>query len=141
MDALAEELRGAAEFRSALQRFQKRTDEITREAGLTVPRYQLLLMIKASPNEESTVTQLSRRLHLGDSTAVELVSRAAVLGLVERHRSSTDRRVVLVRLTEEGNRRLLRAFEALRAERASLAKTFREVERAFRGVARARSEA
>ena len=82
MDALAEELRGAAEFRSALQRFQKRTDEITREAGLTVPRYQLLLMIKASPNEESTVTQLSRRLHLGNCVQKErLVAKAPRLRL------------------------------------------------------------
>jgi len=50
----------------------------------------------------------------------ELVDRAERAGLVARERSSEDRRVVHLRLTDEGERRLFAAFRDLEAERRSL---------------------
>jgi DNA-binding MarR family transcriptional regulator len=134
------EVRAAAHFRSALQRFLKRSEKVTRGVGLTQQRYQLLLMVKAGSSEGTSVTALARRLEIAQTTAVELVSRAADAGLVERRASPTDARVSLVRLTEEGERRFARAFTALREERAELARAFREVDRAYRATVRPRAD-
>jgi DNA-binding MarR family transcriptional regulator len=111
-----------AEFRSALRRFLRRTETIARKAGLTPQRYLLLLMVKGAPDgsETSTVTELSERLQLAQSTVTELVGRAEEAGLVRRRPSGQDGRVAHVGLTEEGARRLELAFTTLEAERESL---------------------
>src|SRR6516162_5281800 len=88
-----------AEFRAALRRFLRRSEKIARDCGLTPQRYLLLLMIKGSPSgrERSTVTELSERLQLAQSTVTELVSRAEEVGLIARERSSRDARVAYIR--------------------------------------------
>jgi DNA-binding MarR family transcriptional regulator len=67
-----------AEFRTAIRRFARRSERIARQHGLTPQRYALLLMIKGAANgqERSTVTELSDRLQLAQSTVTELVRRA-----------------------------------------------------------------
>jgi DNA-binding MarR family transcriptional regulator len=119
-----------AEFRSALRRFMRRSERIARTAGLTPQRYLLLLMIKGAPDgsEQSTVTELSDRLQLAQSTVTELVSRAEEAGLVEREASAADGRVAHLRLTEEGNGRLARAFTNLSVERDTLREAFDQLE-------------
>ncbi len=104
-----------AEFRAALRSFLRRSERIARQSGLTPQRYLLLLMVKGAPDgsEQSTVTELSERLQLAQSTVTELVSRAEETGLIEREQSHTDARVAHLRLTEEGERRLLQAFTGL----------------------------
>jgi len=111
-----------ADFRAALRRFLRRSERVARKSGLTPQRYLLLLMIKGAPNgsEQSTVTELSERLQLAQSTVTELVSRAEEAGLVEREVSPTDARVAHLRLTAEGERRLLLSFTQLETERAQL---------------------
>ena len=111
-----------AEFRSALRRFMSQSERVARTSGLTPQRYLLLLMIKGAPkgNERSTVTELSDRLQLAQSTVTELVARAADAGLVSREPSSDDGRVALLRLTDEGERRLTQAFTSLASERHQL---------------------
>jgi DNA-binding MarR family transcriptional regulator len=118
-------MRGA-EFRASLRRFLRRSERVARACGLTPQRYLLLLMIKGAPNgsEKSTVTELAERLQLAQSTVTELVSRAEEVGLVEREQSPADGRVAHLRLTEEGERRLGRAFASLAAERDQLRATF-----------------
>src|SRR3954451_2536593 len=112
-----------ADFRAALRGFMRQSERISRQYGLTPQRYSLLLMIKGSPSgrEESTVTELSERLQLAQSTVTELVSRAEETGLIEREQSVRDARVAHLRLTEEGERRLMKSFTALAKERAQLA--------------------
>src|ERR1051325_6585645 len=114
-------MRGA-EFRASLRQFLRRSERVARACGLTPQRYLLLLMIKGAPNgsEQSTVTELSERLQLAQSTVTELVSRAEEAGLVEREVSPTDARVAHLRLTAEGERRLLLSFTQLETERAQL---------------------
>lgn len=111
-----------AEFRSALRRFMSQSERVARATGLTPQRYLLLLMIKGAPsgNERSTVTELSDRLQLAQSTVTELVARAADAGLVSREPSADDGRVAYLRLTNEGERRLRNAFTGLSAERQQL---------------------
>ena len=112
-----------ADFRAALRRFMRQSERIARQCGLTPQRYLLLLMIKGSPSgdEQSTVTELSKRLQLAQSTVTELVRRAEEAGLIEREQSQRDARVAHLRLTEEGERRLMKSFTELATEREQLA--------------------
>lgn len=115
-----------ADFRAALRRFLRTSERVARQYGLTPQRYALLLMIKGSPDgrEQSTVTDLSERLQLAQSTVTELVRRAEETGLVEREQSQRDARVAHLRLTAEGERRLMQSFTALAKERDQLAAAF-----------------
>src|SRR4030088_3201881 len=121
-----DEIVSVAEFRAALRAFLRRTERIPRQSGLTPQRSLLLLMVKGAPDgsEQSTVTELSERLQLAQSTVTELVSRAEESGLIEREQSHTDARVAHLRLTDEGERRLLLAFTGLATERSNLRNAF-----------------
>jgi DNA-binding MarR family transcriptional regulator len=112
-----------AEFRASLRAFLRQTERIARRSGLTPQRYLLLLMIKGAPDgsEQSTVTELARRLQLAQSTVTELVNRAEEGGLVKREQSGRDARVAHLSLTTEGERRLQLSFTGLAAERKNLA--------------------
>jgi DNA-binding MarR family transcriptional regulator len=115
-----------AEFRAALRQFLRRSERVARLSGLTPQRQLLLLMIKGAPggDEQSTVTQLSERLQLAQSTVTELVRRAEEAGLIERTQSERDARVAHLRLTAEGERRLKLSFTELETERAQLRDAF-----------------
>jgi DNA-binding MarR family transcriptional regulator len=119
-----------AEFRAALRRFMRKSERVARASGLTPQRYLLLLMIKGAPDarEQSTVTELADRLQLAQSTVTELVRRAELAGLVDRRASSVDGRVAHLRLTDEGERRLARAFTSNEAERRALREAFQHLE-------------
>jgi DNA-binding MarR family transcriptional regulator len=119
-----------AEFRASLRQFLRRTERIARQSGLTPQRYLLLLMVKGAPDgsERSTVTELSDRLQLAQSTVTELVSRAEEAGLVTREQAQHDARVAHLRLTPEGERRLELAFTALATERSFLREVFRNLD-------------
>ena len=121
-----EDVVAAAEFRTALRRFARRSERVARQYGLTPQRYLLLLMIKgaADGKEQSTVTELADRLQLAQSTVTELVRRAEETGLVARTQSPDDARVAHLRLTSEGDRRLMLSFTALSTERAHLREAF-----------------
>ena len=114
-----------AGLRSALRVFMRQTEQMARRSGLTPQRHLLLLMIKGAPDgsERSTVTELSERLQLAQSTVTELVRRAEDAGLIEREQSASDGRVAYLRLTREGERRLERVDEKLTVERARLRET------------------
>jgi DNA-binding MarR family transcriptional regulator len=64
----------AAEFRAALRKVLRRSELVADACGLTPQRYLLLLMIKGAPDGSgrSTVTELSERLKLAQSTVTEL---------------------------------------------------------------------
>src|SRR5712691_11363181 len=111
-----------ADFRSALRRFLRHSELVADTCGLTPQRYLLLLMIKGAPDRSgrSTVTELSDRLQLAQSTVTELVARSVDAGLVEREGSTSDGRVTFLRLTPEGERRLACSFTGLDAERTAL---------------------
>jgi DNA-binding MarR family transcriptional regulator len=115
-----------AAFRSALRHFLRRSEKIARTSGLTPQRYTLLMMIKGAPDgsEQSTVTELAERMQLAQSTVTELVRRAEGAGLIDREQSQRDARVAHLRLTREGERRLMLSFTQLDAERAQLREAF-----------------
>lgn len=70
------------------------------------------------------MTELAESLQLAQSTVTELVRRAEAAGLIEREQSQQDARVAHLRLTPEGERRLLLSFTELGTERAQLRDAF-----------------
>jgi DNA-binding MarR family transcriptional regulator len=73
--------------------------------GITYPQYLALLVLWE--HDGISVKQLGARLALDSGTLTPLLQRLDALGIVQRARSTTDERVVEVRLTAEG--RALRA--------------------------------
>lgn len=138
--APATEIERAATFRRALRRFLARTAEATGAVGLSPQRYDLLLILKAAVlrGEAPTVGTLAAELHMRQTAVTELLKRAEADGLVRRSRSREDGRAVVVTLTPDGERRLLRAFRDLHEDREELARAFAEVQARFRAIARRR---
>ena len=120
----ADDYAHVADFWRALRRFIRRTEEVARTNGLTPQRYRLLVMIKGAVDgsERATVTSLCDELQLGQSTVTELVSRSEEAGLIRRDTSPDDARVVFLRLTDEGERRLAATVAELGVERRQLAR-------------------
>lgn len=112
----------AARLREALALFLRVSEKITRAHGLTLPRYQLLLMVKTGRdgNERASLPELQERLQLAQSSVVELVQRAEAHGLVQRELSSVNRRLIYVALTSEGERRLAGTIADLTRARRDL---------------------
>ncbi len=117
----SQEYEAAVALRVGLRQFLARSEQIIRKHDLTPERYELLLLIKTTPEGEATVGRLGDRLAIGQSAATQLARRAEDAGLIERTISRRDARVHPLRLTEEGERRLDRALVGLREERTQLA--------------------
>jgi DNA-binding MarR family transcriptional regulator len=111
-----------AALREALRAFLRESELIVQSNGLTPQRHLLLLMIKGAPDgsERSSVTELAARLRLAQTTVTDLVRRAEDAGLIAREQSGADGRVMILRLTAKGERRLARSFHAHESERERL---------------------
>lgn len=114
--------RPAAEFRSELRRFLRRSEDVARAAGITPNQYVLMLQIAGADDATRTVTQLVEQLQLTQSAVTELVQRAEQAGLVARRPSQTDGRVYHLSLTDLGRTRLDKVHASLGPERAQLRK-------------------
>jgi DNA-binding MarR family transcriptional regulator len=127
-----------AEFRSHLRTFLQHNERACRRRGLTPQRYQLLLAIKGAPDrsERLSFTEIAETLQLSRNTVTELCARAEDAGLLRRERSETDLRVVYLRVTPEGERRLSGVIRDTDGDRAELVSAFTELTEAFRVAAR-----
>jgi len=126
-----EDVQRVADFRVALLAFQRGTERVARSAGLTPQWYLLLLLVKGSEGgaEQATVGELSRRMHLAQSTVTELVNRAERAGLVQRSTSAFDGRVANIALTKVGEKRFAASFRALAEERQALSRAVARLSR------------
>ena len=107
-----------------------RSHEIARSVGLTIP--QIVLLASVRDRGEVTTREISRSADMSAATVVSVLDKLEERGLVQRYRSTVDRRVVHTRLTprgaavlasappllDEGFRRSLAGLP--RAERAAL---------------------
>ena len=101
------------EFRVALRRFQRWSEDQAQAQGLTHVQHQLLVAVKGHHGSlPPTVGDLAGYLLLRPHSTVELVDRAEAAGLVERTPDGADGRVVRVRLTTEGDRVLQKLTRA-----------------------------
>lgn len=93
---------GLSGFRFALRRFLAFSEAVSGEAGVTPQQYQALLEIKTHPEGAIMVRDLAERMLLKPNGAVQMVDRLVNAELVTRKSSPTDRRSVLVSLTDKG---------------------------------------
>ncbi|MFY0991565.1 MarR family winged helix-turn-helix transcriptional regulator [Halomonas sp. C05BenzN] len=92
-------------FRYRLRCFQRHSEDICREHGLTSLQYQLLLHLRGFARSEwATVGELAERLQAKHHGTVALVGRCEEAGLVERRPGRADRRRMEVHLLEKGAR-------------------------------------
>jgi len=109
------------DFRDGIRRFLHWSEEQARSVGLTAAQHQLLLAIRGhrdpqldDPADERqpprlrppTIGDVAAHLLLRHHSAVELVGRALAAGLVERIADEDDLRVVRLKLSADGERRL-----------------------------------
>ncbi len=88
------------------------------ELNMSTPQLKALLLI--SEEEGIRMRELARKLGGSFSNATVLVDRLVDRGLVERLAEPQDRRVVLVRATEEGQRLIERLITSWRTLSAPL---------------------
>jgi DNA-binding MarR family transcriptional regulator len=84
-------------------------DALTRELerylqtfGLTSTQYNVLRILRGAGTEGITCSGISERLLAYDPDVTRLLDRMEKAGLVQRSRSTSDRRVVLTTITEAG---------------------------------------
>jgi DNA-binding MarR family transcriptional regulator len=115
-------------FRTSLRKFQRWSEDQANAAGLTHVQHQLLVAIKGHPGSQPpTVGDLAGYLLQRHHSTVELVDRAVAAGLVRRVSDANDGRVVRVRLTALGERRLAALTPAHLEELHLLAKSLNEL--------------
>jgi DNA-binding MarR family transcriptional regulator len=92
-----------AQFRYALRKFLRFSENAARQCGVTPQQHQLMLGIAGFTGSESaTVSELAEFLQEQHHSVVGLIERAAQHGLVRRGQDEIDRRVVNVSLTAKG---------------------------------------
>ena len=119
MDASRQLLVG--ELGSALQAYQRSVqafdDEVGREMGLGPADLRCLDWLTGGP---LTAGQLSVATGLRPAATTALVDRLVARGLIERAPSTSDRRQVLVQMTDEGRRQTWQYYGPLVASGAPL---------------------
>ena len=103
--------------RTTLRRFLRWSEEQARAAGLTPAQHQLMLAVRGHADSRGpTIGEVAEALLVRHHSAVELADRAVKAGLVRRVADRDDERVVRLRLTEPGARRLRKLSAAHLAE-------------------------
>ena len=110
-----------AEFRYQLRSFLKFSERAASKMGLRPQQHQALLAIKGTPGGRVTIGILAERLGIRHNSAVELIDRLIKNGLVERRHNPTDRREVLIDLTNRAEQILAKLSLAHRNEIKKLA--------------------
>ena len=122
-----------ARFRFALRRFERHTDALVRECGLTPQRYLLLLAVYSAQATagHATVSSIADDLEMPQTTVTDLVARAVTVRLLDRRPAAEDGRSAELTLSREGERRLHRAIATLNRDRAELRRSLIEASRLF----------
>ena len=107
------------EFRVALRRFARFSEEQAANLQMTAAQYQLLLAIRGHDDSRGpTIADVARALLVRHHSAVGLVDRTQDLGLLERRRDPDDHRLARLALTPLGHERVnalaVAHFEELR---------------------------
>jgi DNA-binding MarR family transcriptional regulator len=102
-----DDYRRLLDLRTGLREFLRWSEQQATAVGITPAQHQLLLAVRGSSDPAGpTIGDLADALLLRHHSAVGLVDRAVDAGLVSRHADALDHRVVRLRLTPLGARRL-----------------------------------
>lgn len=109
-------------LRTQLRRFEHWSTARAAEHGLTASQHQLLLAVRGHHEAAGpTISQVADYLLIRHNSAVELCDRTENAGLLRREPDARDHRVVRLRLTTKGSRKLAMLSAAHLQELASLA--------------------
>ena len=92
------------ELRKIIQSIDLHSKHLVRVCGLTGP--QLLILRTIYESGPTTASTLARTISLSQATVTGILDRLEKRGLLERSRSDTDRRKVIVQATPDGERLL-----------------------------------
>ena len=94
-----------SDFRYRLRTFQRTSEDICKNHGVTSLQYLLLLHLKGFESREwATISELAEKLQSKHHATVMLIDRSSELGLVERRVSATDKRCIEVHLLAKGEK-------------------------------------
>ncbi len=117
-------VRDLARFRYALRKFLRFSENAARQYGVTPQQHQLMLGVAGFTGRSSaTVSELAEFLQERHHSVVELIERAVQNGLVQRTQDMSDRRVVNVSLTQNGQK-ILSELATLHHEEAKRIRDF-----------------
>ena len=113
-----------AEFRYAIRRFSRFSEDQAREAGITPQQHLLLLTVRGHQHyPQVTIKDVAERLQVRHHSASLLIDRSIARGLLVKSEDAADKRKAIVTLTPEGqslldqitraNRRVLRMLMRL----------------------------
>jgi DNA-binding MarR family transcriptional regulator len=102
-----------ADFRATMTQLKCASSERLLRLGVSMA--QLHIMFTLQRSGEMPMSRLADILNVSDSNATGLIDRLEERGFIERRRVPTDRRVVLVRVTPDGEA-MLREVDALSDE-------------------------
>ena len=106
-----------ASFRHTLRAFLRFSEAAAAQEGLTSQHYQAMLILRGWPDGQPvSINDLAQQLLIKHNSAVGLVDRLAIEGLVVREPSTVDRRKVELRLSAHGRQVLARLAGAHRNE-------------------------
>ena len=95
------------EFRVALRRFGRFSEEQAANLDMTAAQHQLLLAVRGHGDPLGpTIADVAHHLMIRHHSVVGLVDRTQDLGLVERRRDEDDHRLVRLALTPLGHERV-----------------------------------
>jgi DNA-binding MarR family transcriptional regulator len=119
-----EDYRRLLELRTGLRRFLRWSEQQAKASGLTPAHHQLLLAIRGHQDPRGpTVGDVSDYLLLRHHSAVGLVDRAEIAGLLTREQDPENHSVVRLQLTEKGSSKLEALSELHLEELSHLAPT------------------
>lgn len=101
-------------LRRIMQAADLHSKKLMKESGLTGP--QLLVMRAIEKEGSPSTSSLARSIAVSQATMTRIIDRLERAGLVRRDKSSTDKRVVNISLTDAGCVKLGSAPEPLQAE-------------------------
>ena len=94
-------------LRKRIQRFEGSN------SAQTMPLSHVQVLTVLNEEGSMTVSDISRRFNIAKPNITPLVDRLSAAGLVERQRSTLDRRVVNIAIREEGRERLKQTQNAI----------------------------
>jgi DNA-binding MarR family transcriptional regulator len=103
--------RGVAQARYVIRRIVRIVEEQAKRHGLDPLEHQALLQLYGSDSHALQASRLAERLDVPAAVVSRLVKQLESRGLVIRDKSSVDRRVTDVTVTEAGRQKCLTVWE------------------------------
>ena len=119
-----DELHTALQIKIINDRLEREANNSLREKKLTSVQMHVLMILLGEDGHTLPLKEVERRLHVAQPTAAGVVVRLEQKGFLESKMSEEDRRVKLLRLTDDGKRQCMdcisHAEEAERRVREAL---------------------